>query len=280
MVKADWRPWKDALLWIVPLFLLIAVVNWVLKGISPWQALLASCGSLFCLGWAAFGTFRQLRRAEKRRRAAASGAQWFPLASPQPYPNPEALPLPFVISLRPRWLAFLLTPVITWIAVTGTLYIGFWSYVWPNHGPVIHTLALTLALTLAISTGVLLSMYHWIEAYEEGLTVRNIFWSKSILWHEACLFAVDAALKAKKLPNCYELSSTKTILRWPWKRKASPWTKLSCSFAEYEWQMKALHSIIAARTGLPLYDLREGMAAIVPQAAPSPLPPPSLPAQP
>lgn len=270
MVKTDWRPWKSPLLWVVSSILLIAVVNWVLKGVSPWQTLLTGGGSMFGLWWVAFKDFRQLRRAEKRRRAAASGAQWFPLASPQPYPDPEALPLPFVISIRPGWLTFLLTPFFVWVGVVMGIYIFFWSYVWPNTGPVIHTLALTLAVMLAISTGVLLPIYRWIEANQDGLTVRNIFWSKSILWCDARLFAVDAALKAKQTPDHYELSSAKTILRWPWKRKPSRFTRLSCPFAEYEWQMKALHSVIAARTGLPLYDLREGVATNVPQAVSSP----------
>lgn len=270
MVKRDWRPWKDALFWVAPFILFLAVANWVLKGVSPWQALLAAGGSSLAIYFSAIKEFFRLRRTEKRRRAAVSGAQWFPLASPQPYPDPEALPLPFVITIRPGWLAFLLTPVITWTAVVGVVYFGFWSYVWPNTGPVIHTLVLTLALMLAISTGFLLSLYHWIEVDVDGLTIRTLFWSKSMLWHEARLFAVDAALKAKETPNHYELSSAKTILRWPWKRKPSRFTRLSCPFAEYEWQMKALHSVIAARTGLPLYDLREGMAANVPQAVSSP----------
>lgn len=275
MVKRDWRPWKNVLFWVAPFILFLAVANWVLKGISPWQALLAAGGSSLAIYFSAIKEFFRLRRTEKRRRAAVSGAQWFPLASPQPYPDPEALPVPFVITIRPGWLAFLLTPVIAWTAVVGVVYCGFWSYVWPNTGPMIHTLALTLALMLAISTWVLLSMYHWIEVDVDGLTVRTLFWSKSMLWHEARLFAVDAALKAKENPNSYELSSAKTILRWLWKRKPSRFTRLSCPFVEYEWQMKALHSVIAARTGLPLYDLRDGVAVNAPQAVPYPLPPPS-----
>jgi hypothetical protein len=280
MVKRDWRPWRNPLLWIVPFILVIAVATWVLKGAQFWPALLGGVGAMvWCFG-SPIREFVTLRGAEKRRRAAANGTQWFPLASPQPYPDPEALPLPFVISIRPGWLTFLLTPIITWIVVVCGIYFRFWAYVWPNEGPVIHTLALTLALMLASSAVILFSMYRWIEADENGLTVRNLFWSKRILWHEARLFAVDAALKAGDDLKRYELSSSTAILRWPWKRKPSPWTRLSCSFAEYEWQMKALHCVIAARTGLPLYDLREGIAANVPQAVPSPLPPPSIPAQP
>lgn len=280
MVKADWRPWKDPLLWIVSTILLIAVGNWVLKGTSLWQALLAGCGSMIYFCVSTIKEFVRLRRAEKRRRAAASSKRWFPLASPQPYPDPEALPLPFVISLRPSWLTFLLTPFFAWAGVVIGSYIFAWSYVWPNTGPLIHTLAFTLALMLAISTGFLLSLYHWIEADDEGLTIRTLFWSKSIAWHEARLFAVDAALNSKKTPDHYELSSATTILRWPWKRKPSRFTRLSCPFAEYEWQMKALHSVIAARTGLPLYDLRDGATTNVTQAVPYPLPPPSMTAQP
>ncbi len=280
MVKRDWRPFREVLKVIIPMTVFLALVNWVLRG-EPFLPLTFGCANFVTasLFWGSIRESRRLWRAEKRRQAAANGAQWFPLASPQPYPDPEALPLPFVISIKPGWLAFLLTPILTWIVAVGALYLGFWSYVWPNHGPLIHTLALTMALMLAISTGVLLSMYHWIEADEEGLTVRNLFWSKHILWREARLFAVDAALKEKEDLDSYELSSATTILRWPWKRRASRFTRLSCSFAEYEWQMRALHSVIVARTGLPLYDLRDGVARGS-QAVPYPLPPPSIPAQP
>jgi hypothetical protein len=272
MVKADWRPFTRALKTIVPLTLFLALGNWVLRG-EPFLPLTFGCANFVTAGlfWGSIREAIRLWRAGKRRRAAASGAQWFPLASPQPYPDLEALPLPFVISIRPGWLAFLLTPFLTWVGVVCALYLGFWSYVWPNEGPVIHTLALTLALMLAISAVILLSIYRWIEADENGLTVRNLFWSKRILWHEARLFAVDAALKEKEDLDSYELSSATTILRWPWERKSSRFTRLSYSFAEYEWQMRALHSVIAARTGLPLYDLRDGVASGS-QAVPYPLP--------
>ena len=281
MVKTDWRPFREALKVIIPMTVFLALVNWVLRG-APFLPLTFGCANFVTAGlfWGSIREAIRLWRAGKRRRAAANGTQWFPLASPQPYPDPEALPLPFVISKRPGWLAFLLTPVITWTAVVGVVYFGFWSYVWPNAGPLIHTLALTLALTLAISAAYLLSLYHWIEVDGEGLTIRTLFGSRSIAWHEARLFAVDAALEVKDALTSYELSSAPTILRWPWKRKPSRFTRLSCPFAEYEWQMKALHSVIAARTGLPLYDLRDGATTNVTQAVPYPLPPPSMTAQP
>jgi hypothetical protein len=280
MVKADWRQPFLAVLKVFAPALLISLVNWVLKG-APFAP-----GNVGCLSFILWGLLVgnikgvvRTVRGEKRRRAAASGKQWFPLASPQPYPDPEALPLPFVISLRPGRLAFLLTPIITWIGVVGALYLGFWPYVWPNEGPVIHTLALTLALMLASSAVILFSMYRWVEVDEEGLKVRNLLWSKRVLWREARLFAADASLKAEDDLKRYELSSATTILRWPWNRNSSSWTQPSCSFAEYEWQMRALHCVIAARTGLPLYDLRDGVASGS-QAVPYPLPPPSIPAQP
>ena len=278
MVKRDWRPFTRALKTNVPMVFVLALGNWVLRG-APFLTVNFAGVSFVMSGlfWGSIRESRRLWRAEKRRRAAARGTQWFPLASPQPYPDPEGLPLPFVISLRPGWLAFLLIPILTWVGVVGGLYFGFWSYVWPNEGPVIHTLALTLALMLASSTGFLFSMYRWIEVDQDGLTVRNLFWSKRILWHEARLFAVDPALDALK---GYELSSATTILRWPWKRKPSRFTRLSCPFVEYEWQMKALHAVIAARTGLPLYDLRDEVATNVAQAVPYPLPPPSVTTQP
>lgn len=278
MVKRDWRPWKEVLGEMIPTALFLAVGNWALKGVPLWQALLGGCG--FALFWGAirgWKEFKRLRRAEQRRQAAASGTQWFPLASPQPYPDPEALPLPFVIARRAGWLAYLLAPLITWIVLLFGVYFWFWQYVWPHYGSLIHTLSLSLVLPVAVEGVIFLGGRDWIEVDDQGLTIRTLFRSQSILWHEARLFVVDAALKADNKANRYELSSTTSIMRWTIAQKPSHMNKLSCSFEEYTWQMKALHAVIAARTGLPLYDLRDGVTTNAPQAVPYPLPPPPVP---
>jgi hypothetical protein len=112
----------------------------------------------------------------------------------------------------------------------------------------------------------------WIEGREDGLTIRTLFRRQSILWEEARLFAIDAIVKTTEAPNRYELFGATTMLRWSRELTPSPWTRLSSPFPEYSQQVDGLLALIAGKTGLPLYDLRDWEAE--PQPAPPYLPPP------
>src|SRR5262249_36848797 len=61
-------------------------------------------------------------------------------------------------------------------------------------------------------------------------------------------------------PIVYELSSAHDVVRWAWMRQNNRrvifFAQPTVSAEEYERQMQALLSLIAAKTGLPLYDLR------------------------
>lgn len=81
---------------------------------------------------------------------------------------------------------------------------------------------------------------------------------RTIKWSEARLFAIYPSRKPSDLPRYYELSGKDAIVRWRRMRPDAPFrfTKKPASFDEYDRQMEALLSLIAAKTGLPLYDLR------------------------
>lgn len=84
----------------------------------------------------------------------------------------------------------------------------------------------------------------------------------SVSWEEAQLFAIDGVSGSMKYPHpiVYELSSMHDVVRWVWMRRSNRRvifiSQPTVSVEEYKRQMQALLSLIAARTGLSLYDLR------------------------
>jgi hypothetical protein len=212
----------------------------------------------------AFRGFKGLWRVEQRRQAAAKRKEWVPLARYQPAAHPTLLPLPSVLSSNPSWVNFPLIVVVAWTA----FMIGLLAF-WPSDGPFVHLLELSLGMALPLSVVAQLTMYDWIEVSEEGLTIRTFFRRQRIGWQEARLFAIEATVKTTEPPNRYELSSATTILRWSRELKYSRLTHFSSPFQDYSQQMESLLALIGARTGLPLYDLREW--ELLPQpAAPAP----------
>ena len=87
---------------------------------------------------------------------------------------------------------------------------------------------------------------------------------RSIPWSEAKLFAIRTFPGAKRFPYPVqlELASSSEIIRWTWIHQGGWYWRLypaepTESMEVYEQHMHGVLSIIAARTGLPLYDLRK-----------------------
>ncbi|GCE11235.1 hypothetical protein KTT_10940 [Tengunoibacter tsumagoiensis] len=104
----------------------------------------------------------------------------------------------------------------------------------------------------------------WIEADEQGLTLRTWYGERTVLWNEAHLFAVHSGYAKPYGPLftvphvIYELSSSHKIVHWDWQpnKKSFFFARIKGSHLEYNENMQQLLQIIAARTHLPLYDLR------------------------
>ena len=80
-----------------------------------------------------------------------------------------------------------------------------------------------------------------------------------MLWSEARLFAIRGADKLGSPALEYELASATKVLTWRHLRHSRRWWsfyKPPLSFEEYEQQMAHLLEFIAAKTNLPLYDVR------------------------
>ena len=99
-----------------------------------------------------------------------------------------------------------------------------------------------------------------IEVTEHGLCARYAGRTGRVMWEEARLFALYGMFRAQKngAALTYELSSPRDIVRWTWVQRTTYFLGLkpTLPLEEYNRQMQALLSLIAARTGLPLYDLR------------------------
>ena len=253
MLKADTRPWKKTLGVYAPDVLFMTLSFWLFRGIPLWEAFIGTC--IFCLvfgGWQDIRKFVRLRRAEQRRQAAITNSQQVPLAQPQPAPDPTVLPLPLVIFSRPGWLAYLVAPLVAWVIILAFLFFFFWQY----QNPLVLLLS-SVIVAVPVGIGTALSAYTWIEVGEEGMTTRTLFSRRTVRWHDASLFAIDAIVEPDKTPHHYELSSATAILRWSREQKPSRLTRLSSPFPEYVQQMDGLLMLIAGKTGLPLYDLRD-----------------------
>src|SRR5258708_9340567 len=199
---------------------------------------------------------------EKRRQTAAHGDLSL-FYTEQPIPNVSALSLPLTIKQNPNWsiATFILIPLcLSIFALTISHYL-------PGQ-----TFEALLFIVSGILTICLWGLQLWafyvqrhtqIIATEDGITVRGLQ-SKAhhIFWKDARLFAIADSVGMKKYPypDLFELSSANEVIRWTWfrpRRRGTFFARPLIPPEEYDRQMQALHSLIAARTGLSLYDLRK-----------------------
>ena len=225
-----------------------------------------------------FFSFIQLGRYwkhyEQRRIRTAQGDLSL-LAEEQPIPNAAALPLPFtiqfpvtserILSLGGRAMlvglvvavAFCIPFVVLALALRasrpGTLLFVEAGFV----------IMIMFLFAIAAMIGVARTR-QVVEVTEQGMTARHFGREiHGVAWDEARLFAIESlsSLNRPWLPSMYQLASDNDVVRWQrmgrldGRRTSTGATGIS--YEEYEWQMRALLSLVVAKTGLPLYDLRD-----------------------
>ncbi len=219
---------------------------------------------------------RRWRQMHLRRKLAASeGLQaGVPLAQPQPTPNAWALPTPFTITLRPQWFRLLGYMVLLGAALV-ILFIFVFSL---NVGNTIDFENWPFALFAAVLFGAIFAWRFFlpqtIVVYDDGLAVKHPLYDwransrigntmqageHRISWHEARLFAVRSPRPGTPATR-YELASPNRVVTFGRARRAHWWAlyRPVVPWEHYEFEMDALLDVIAARTGLPLYDVRSG----------------------
>jgi hypothetical protein len=215
------------------------------------------------------------KRLEQKRQAAARGEQSL-LAAEQPAPHANALQLPVTIEQRPNWFVLILIPgiLLVTMAIFTIILLAFPQLLYtptPTHRPVPQIAVPLIVITTLVATlllcGLMFAIMYskvrqQITVTEHGLLKLGLRKARTITWNEARLFAMGSIFGAKKYPYplLYELSSANEIIRWTWMRpntwRVMFFAKPTVSQEEYNRQMQALLSLIAAKTGLPLYDLR------------------------
>jgi hypothetical protein len=201
------------------------------------------------------------QRFEQRRQAAASAMRDTSyLAAVQPAPDEEALSLPCTIEIKPNLLRIILFFGCMLLAINGCIF------ALPNASYAIFiSLIVTGSVLLIIIILSLILLRQRIEITEQDMRIKSTIMVQRIRWQDARFFAVLSAnllSKRNHLTGGYELSGPGAIVRW---MRLTPgrhfslfrfMLKPALPSDEYDRQMDALLSVIAAKTGLPLYDLR------------------------
>jgi hypothetical protein len=225
---------------------------------------------------------RYQERLEQRRQAAARGDHNL-LAIEQPLPDATSLPLPITLGRNHKgkiYIRILTVNLLLLLILSIPLYIVL-PHLFPlPPGSSLSQQAFAMIILgsfvflVLLVFGLLLGILYAKE--REQLTVTEYglmkigLWGKvqSVSWQETRLFAISGTNGLKKtgrlatrIPSQYDLSSASDIIRWG----PLPDTNIQ-AFVSGETASpllaqgnysQALLSLIAAKTGLPLYDLRE-----------------------
>ncbi len=208
------------------------------------------------------------RRQEIRQAAIAGDTTIASLAFPQPVPDEHALPLPSIIKLRPKVSTMAIFAgcfTLFWMAlILGVGFFmqgisGMFTTISQSIGSSLFILVLFPFFFVFILS--LFAVRQQIQVTSKGLKVRDARSNSSIRWDDVKLFSLQRSKKRAPI-IFYELSTSANVLSHGvllqrLQRNAPiQFYKPVTSFDDYDRQMEALLSLIAAKTGLPLYDLR------------------------
>ena len=257
------------------LFIILAVIFYFLPSSSgqrsfnlPFLYLIAMFFFLAALAL----VFYTVKRLDKRRSLAVLGDQSM-LATEQPVPNVNALPLPISIELRPpnRFYYIWLGAIIVG-GLTGGVIVPFLFHTGNHTGN--HSSLIVLIIVLAILVAVLIlmlailffilrkQMRYQVHVDEQGISVSYSKITTRVDWNTARLFTVNAVKKPRR-PRVYELANEDTLVRWMWvQRDITPLYifRPTIPQEEFDRQMQGLLEVVAGKTHLPLYDISEPRA--------------------
>lgn len=266
-------------LWIaLELFLAYSFITFGTSNLT-WEiyasniVILGGCIVFFCVR--TILRTRSWKRFEQRRQAAIQGPQSL-LASEQPEPDASALPLPSTITYHPSKAPFLRREGTILLAL---VIVSIFFLIDPLK-PSTTTSDLGLAfllLPLLVITIVFVGYcgylfwtlyareYKSILVTKDGLSVSGLLTRtpRFIAWQDARLLAIVSLFRSRYYQPSYQLevSSANEIIYWSWPQAATRnipyFNDPSSGTQEYEQQMNKLLSVITAKTGLSLYDLRQ-----------------------
>lgn len=231
--------------------------------------LYSDCAFLLLLLILVFFTFkRRHQRTEQRRQHAFSGDPAF-LAQPQPVPDPHALPLPSKIILRLSILHLLEFWIIAYIfmALISFIFLFLASPQEMGHNPTIFAVLLgVLFFPLLVGLLITLLMRNFyrqeVTVDEQGIMTKYFGKVTHIAWNEVKSFAMWGNVKRYSIVQ-FEVTSDDGIARWyelSSKRSFLSWLSMlkpDLPYEQYQDASVRLQKVIVARSGKPLYDLRD-----------------------
>ncbi len=216
------------------------------------------------------------KQQEQRRQLAAQGKRdQVTLATAQLVRDTLAVPLPIILHAKNRFSAIsfifvMLLVLLISMLVLGAEFILFSAKLELSISPVgaallflIVLIPLEFLLLFGIVNSVLAVLHdsQQLQFTEAGFCRCTRKKVVIVPWEEARLFAIvplSPDMRKTSSPfTAYELSSTNEVLRWSTSKHTVLFVgQATLSPREYRQQMQTLLSVIAAKTNLPLYDLR------------------------
>ncbi len=208
---------------------------------------------------------------EQRRERAVQGDTHL-LAAEQPPIDDVVLVLPLMITQRipKRWNVVLIVGIALLLTVIIPLFV--FTIVFQSKSLADVTFALLLFIFIIGIVFLFLAVpflqcYQKLVVDEQGIHVRvGLGRVHFVRWDEARLFAVSSTYQRNRTFSgqiaapFYEIASVKDVARWQWLHDNSKVlfniSEPTIPFTEYDKQMQALLSLIAAKTHLVLYDVR------------------------
>jgi hypothetical protein len=201
------------------------------------------------------------RRRRQKRLRALQGDQDL-LYSTQPLRNEYALVLPTTIEVKMRVTIFYILSaglVILYLSLLAiAIYLQNFSFAELRFLMLIDGGMLLFSLFFVLLVIFIATRYahQQITVTEQGITIRYRGKTMSLAWNDARFFSIHGSTRAKH-PILYELSSMKKSVIWIQLKSTSLLLKPLIPFQSYQQQMNALLELVAAKTDLPLYDLRD-----------------------
>ena len=186
------------------------------------------------------------------------------LAQTQPLPRTDALSLPYVISWEPTWryraaMGILLGFIISLVCI------GFFFMTLPTISRYIPIYAIGISSILLGSVlGLVLGelwAFKWdmkeqIEVTADELIYTSDWFTRHVTWQEAQIFAMRGETKRQRFPFVlYVVASASVDIKWRRIRRPNKWMQPATSFIDYREDCDDLLALIAAKTGLALYEL-------------------------
>jgi hypothetical protein len=217
---------------------------------------------LLIFGVIHFYALPHFKRTLQRYNAILTGAAGAPLARPQPFPQAVQVGFPITVRTRLnwRWLVVFLPGI--WIAVAL-----LWHGAFGAHNSVADNLIGILGFCLALGVTLVFAVRPRFNvqprtsssATEQFLLVSFGGTNFTVQWSEARLFSVIGKREERPMVLRYALEGNGVTAEWWMYTRPPRWfdvSRLDTSYEEYDQRMREILSVVSAKTGLPLLDLR------------------------